>query len=263
MSRLDRLLLLVAVALLGGVLTVLLRGGGGAPTRAGPVLVSDSGPGPDAAVTGGATEGSVVGTASASLPAPVRDVAAINAAIARDSLGTYLGDLLQARDFHLARWPSRPTDPVRVWVDERSTAPGFAPAFVDAVRRAFDDWGRAGLPLRFTHISDSARAEVHVTFRERFDTPISGRTRWVRDPNWWIVGGDIELALRTPRERPVTAAQLHAIALHEIGHLLGLDHARDSTTIMSARVHVLQLAPADVATLRLLYTLPPGSVRGD
>ncbi len=205
-------------------------------------------------------EGAVVGDASTQA-APLRDLAAIRAVLTRDAAGTYIGDILALRDSNVARWPSRTANPVRVWIDERSQTPGFSSAFPSDIRRAFADWGRAGAPLAFTFISDSASADVTVTFRERFEEPISGRTRWVRDPHWWIVGGDIVLALRTPMDRVVTAPQLYAIALHEIGHLLGLDHTRDTSAVMAPRVSALQLTPADVATMRLIYTIPPGSVR--
>jgi len=54
---------------------------------------------------------------------------------------------------------------------------------------------------------------------------------------------------------------VRAMALHEIGHLLGLDHTTDSTSVMAARVRVRQLSDADRATARLIYTLPAGPVR--
>jgi hypothetical protein len=201
----------------------------------------------------------VVGAAR--LPAPERDVATIRATLSREASGTYIDDLLAMRDSTLARWIARPDDPVRVWVDERASLTEFDSGFPSDVRRAFASWGAAGLPLRFNFVSDSAGAEVRVTFRSRFDEVISGRTRWVRDPNGWILGGDIALALRTPSDAPVTRDQLYAIALHEIGHLLGLDHTRDSLAIMSPRVRVTELAPVDVATLRLVYRVPPGPLR--
>jgi hypothetical protein len=207
---------------------------------------------------GASVEGDV---ASTSLPAPERDLAAIQATIARSANGTYIGDLLAARDSNIARWIARPAEPVRVWIDERPALEGFDGTFPSQVRRAFADWGNAGVPLTFTFVSDSATAEVNVTWRDRFDAQISGRTRWERDVNWWILAGDIELAVRTPGDRAVTSAQMYAIALHEVGHLLGLDHTRDTLAIMASRVRVYDLTPADIATMRLIYTVPPGSVR--
>ena len=54
---------------------------------------------------------------------------------------------------------------------------------------------------------------------------------------------------------------MHAIALHEVGHLLGLDHTADTMNIMTPKVRVRELCEADRATMRLLYSLPPGSVK--
>jgi predicted Zn-dependent protease len=54
---------------------------------------------------------------------------------------------------------------------------------------------------------------------------------------------------------------MQAIARHEIGHLLGLDHTADDSNIMSANVRVPELSEADRNTVRLVYKLPPGSVR--
>ena len=59
----------------------------------------------------------------------------------------------------------------------------------------------------------------------------------------------------------VTPPQMRAIALHEVGHLLGLDHTMSEENIMSPRVRVRELSEADRATVLLLYRLPAGSLR--
>jgi hypothetical protein len=129
------------------------------------------------------------------------------------------------------------------------------------VRVAFETWQNAGIPMRFTFVRDSVGADVHVTWIDRFTDPISGKTLWSRDDRWWIVDADITLALHHKDGDPLDAQQTRAIALHEIGHLLGLDHTTDPTNIMAPRVRVRDLSLADRATAQLLYSVPAGKVR--
>jgi hypothetical protein len=150
---------------------------------------------------------------------------------------------------------------VKIWIDEHSPLVEPGRQLPSEVRRAFADWGAAGVPLTFTFVGDSAPAEVHVTFVDHFNEAISGLTTWKRDFNWWILGGDIQVALSNGSGRPLNDGQIHAIALHEIGHLLGLNHTADTTAIMAPRIGVLQLSPLDINTMRLIYELPPGTVK--
>ncbi len=175
--------------------------------------------------------------------------------------GTYIGELLRARDSVITRWPSRLVTPLRVWVGDGGTHEGWQTQFPEIVRDAFDEWAATGIPVRFTYVRDSAGADVRVRFVPEFAQGISGRTIWSRDSSWWLVSGDIDLSLSHPAGGVVSRVQLRAIALHEIGHLLGLDHVEDASHIMAPRVRVRALSDADRATIRLLYSVPAGSVR--
>ena len=175
--------------------------------------------------------------------------------------GTYIAEILQSRDSNLARWPSRVGKPLRVWVQPAAHLDGWNPDYVGIVQGAFADWASVGIPVPFSFATDSSRADIHVTWRDRFDEPISGKTRWARDDQWWILEGNIILALHHHQGDPLGASAVKAIALHEVGHLLGLDHTADISNIMTPRVRVRELSAADRATLRLIYTLPAGAVR--
>lgn len=197
---------------------------------------------------------------SSALAAPDRDPIAIATALETRSEGTYLPELLEMRSGWSYRWPDRRLEPMRVWIEPSALA-NYRPEFARAVERSFNDWAEIGLPFLFTFVRDSARAEVHVTWVERFEGRMTGRTLWRHDQHGWITSGSIEMALHLPDGRPVVLDGVRAIALHEVGHLVGLDHPSDETSVMAAQVFVTQMNEADRRTARLIYDLPPGRLR--
>ncbi|MDP1857615.1 MAG: matrixin family metalloprotease [Gemmatimonadaceae bacterium] len=180
----------------------------------------------------------------------------------RLAVGTYIGELLAAHDSALARWPDRRLKPLRVWIQPIARIEDWSPTSVSLVRDAFIDWSDTGIPLSFSFVLDSSSANVRVTFVDRFREPISGKTLWSHDDRWWILEASIVLAVHHRTGEILDAAATRAIALHEVGHLIGLDHTTDTTSIMTPRVRVRDLSAADRATAQLLYLLPPGRIGG-
>jgi len=174
--------------------------------------------------------------------------------------GTYIGEILLERDSTLVRWADRRA-PLTVWVQPQSNINDFSSAFVAEVHNAFEAWDGLRLPVRFAFVDDSTDAKIHVTWIDHFSQPISGRTRWARDDDWSICDANITLAVHHNSGDLLDDEAVRAMALHEIGHLLGLDHTTDTMSVMAARVRVRQLSDADRATVRLIYTLPAGPVR--
>lgn len=182
-------------------------------------------------------------------PAPLREE------VLRAAGGTYIGRLLLERDSMLARWPSRIDQPIRVWVEPVSNA-GFA----DHVRAAFGEWTEIGLPLRFEFVDRARDAEILVRWTDRLERK-TGNTVWRVDRSGWMRGSDVLLATHLGDGRQLDARSLRAIALHEIGHALGLAHSDDRHDVMAPLVRVAALSTGDRATARLLYTLPAGHLR--
>jgi len=59
---------------------------------------------------------------------------------------------------------------------------------------------------------------------------------------------------------PLDSRGMRAIALHEVGHALGLSHSLNERDIMAPLVRVDGLSEQDRGTIKLLYSLPAGQV---
>ncbi|HEY4133281.1 MAG TPA: matrixin family metalloprotease [Gemmatimonadaceae bacterium] len=174
---------------------------------------------------------------------------------------TYINEIIEERDSALCRWPDRGGVPLSVWIQPHANVKDFEHGYVQSVHDAFDEWDDVHLPVRFAFVDDSAEADVHVNFIDHFKEAISGRTRWARDDDYAITDANIILAIHHNQGDQLDTDAMRAMALHEIGHLLGLDHTKDTLSIMAPRVRIRQLAAQDRATARLLYALPAGPIR--
>ncbi len=182
------------------------------------------------------------------------------AKVREQEAGTYIPEILLARDSSLARWKPR-NNAIPVWVQYRPDLEDWDEEYIQAVTDAFMSWDAVELPVRFRMVRDSTEAEIHVTWTPKFNEQISGRTRWSRDDNWWIVNASIMLAIHHQQGDRLDKSAMKAMALHEVGHLLGLDHTTNTGSIMAPRVRIRDLAPVDIATVRVLYSVAAGSLR--
>lgn len=189
--------------------------------------------------------------------------AATLARLAADGPGTYIGELL-ATDSMLRRWPNGPAAPLRVWVQPASSIRGWRADQPSAVREAFRDWERE-LPIRFAFTDDSAAADVHVTWVARLaGAQQIGNSSRSYDERGRILRANITLTVLGRDDRPLPARTARIAALHEVGHVLGLEHSPDPRDVMVARYdgQAAGISAADIATARLLYALPSGRIGG-
>ena len=174
---------------------------------------------------------------------------------------TYLGEIVaESSDSALHRWDHRYRDPVRVYL-AADTVENFQPAFVDAVRSALARWDQVDLPVRFTFVDDSTRAEVTFRWRRQFDIDRTGQTDLTWDRDGHVLSAVVTIATFDPNNHPMGVEDVRVVALHEIGHMLGLNHSSDSTDVMYGHTLARDLSLRDERTAQLLYELEPGSVR--
>ena len=211
----------------------------------------------------GAHDGTLSGTLSApttrTTTVAARNRASVGEILSLGANGTYIGRLLAERDSTIERWPSFTGQPVRIWIDSSSAIGGKQASFPAAIRAAFTEWSGTGIPLRFAYVAAARDADVRVRWTDHLDHK-TGSTTWRTDRRGWLLSGDITLATHISDGHALDARGMRAIALHEVGHALGLSHSTDSHDIMASLVRVDGLSAPDRETIRLLYSLPAGPV---
>ncbi|KAM1960914.1 hypothetical protein FF2_020938 [Malus domestica] len=163
-------------------------------------------------------------------------------------------------------WPQNRRDLTYAFLPENELSDEVKTVFVGAFQR----WS-AATPLTFTETTSFYSADIKIGFfvgdhgdGEPFDgvlgtlahafSPPSGRFHLDGDENW-VITGDIS------KSSVESAVDLESVAVHEIGHLLGLGHSSVEDAIMyptiSSRTKKVELASDDVLGIQELYGANP------
>lgn len=160
------------------------------------------------------------------------------------------------------RWPSDQTDLTYAFLPDNQLSDTVKAVF----GRAFERWA-AVIPMNFSETSSYFDADIRIGFfsgdhgdGEPFDgvlgtlahafSPPSGRFHLDGDENW-VVNEEIESSGSS------SAVDMESVAVHEIGHLLGLGHSSVEGAIMfptiSAGTRSVELQSDDIEGVQNLY----------
>ncbi|MEO7458265.1 MAG: matrixin family metalloprotease [Gemmatimonadaceae bacterium] len=156
------------------------------------------------------------------------------------------------------RWSEDQYDNVTVWIAPGENVPLFASADRYMVRNAFLEWAAAGAPVRFVFVSDSSRADVRVLWRDSLPELRAGQMTRLANAQGYLRAATIEMNTRNIVGGAQDTATVRAVAMHEVGHLLGLEHSDDEHDIMAAWVTASELTARDRAAMRVLYDIAQG-----
>lgn len=191
-------------------------------------------------------------------PAPARGPA-WQVAAPTEGAEHYVDQLLEADRGRVTRWERVPGDTIRLWAPAPpSLGAGRDPGAT--LDHAVALWNAVGLPVRFARVADPATADVHVRWvRTDHEADVAGRARLrIAGGTDRIVSATVALATHMPSGYPFPEGAALGHALHELGHVLGMQHTGRYDCVMFPVPQRAALCPADAETARRWYALPTG-----
>jgi len=156
-----------------------------------------------------------------------------------------------------ARWRP-PEGDTRVLRVAFADPPADAASFWREAREALDTWSAIpGIPFLFQLVPATGEPDVEFRWVDRFPTSQAGATHRRLDEDGYVDGVTVVLARSHADGSSMSPEFRRLVALHEVGHVLGLPHSEDPGDVMHPGNRNLRVSSRDVRSLRSLYRLDP------
>ncbi len=166
----------------------------------------------------------------------------------------YIGNTSDANEDALPRWHVEPASDRTLWI-HMAPPPENRPSFWVEIERAIDAWNDVpGLPLDFRSTANPRAADVRFRWTRRFSANQAGTTDWKTDGEGWLASAVVTLAVEHADGTPMSDEFLLLVALHELGHVVGLPHSENPADVMHPGNRSRRLSERDVRSAQRLYT---------
>ena len=132
--------------------------------------------------------------------------------------------------------------------------PSERPDFWNEAVGAMEAWNEVGgIPLAFRRTARAGSADVEFRWIRRFEANQAGTTDWRTDGEGWLTAARVTLATEHEGGRSMSDEFLRLVALHELGHVIGLPHSDDPSDVMHPGNRNMEVSYRDIRSARQLY----------